>query len=763
MSALQINDPLFDTGGPHRTVTQTSCLDEQRIQQVPTVPSRGVSLEMMTARHGKPIRDAVAALAEGLVDSPDESAFNSTFLPRWSPVSPRIVQARLATRIAWNLVGTWLFAAARADGASRMTLVEAEQWFCGNVSMPVRACCEMFSAKALWHAEQLLKAAAWDNEMWQLLPHIFEEHGQGSRASVMRNPLTAKARNAKRRDGVFYTPGDVADYMVEEALRAVGGLADARCLDPACGTGVFLLALLHKARELRNETFDSFHYATRCLYGMDISGHALDAGAFVLLMECWPDAKRQGLTPWAAWHRLRLNLVQVDALDVTAADSRVGPNPAHQHIATALERGVQFVEQFSECAAITDNAAVFGTSSLPLNAVFPEVTNGFDCIVGNPPYAAVSEETDIRQLDREFRSLPDAGGTANLYPLFIEMMWKLGQRGRSSAALVTPLSIAYHTGTQFENCRRAMSAAGGRWRFAFFDREPHALFGEEVKTRNAILFHSRSEDLPASGDLAEIETGPLRKWTSRTRSQLFDSIDFTPLGRLSITFGIPKLRGPSQATALQALQRRHERLSSLSIRISKARPVETLVPSVVPRVFIGGTAYNFINVYREANLPQEARMFSMSESPVHCLEFRSETDAEASLAILSSRIVFWLWHVLGDGFHVSSRLFHVIPFSRGSFSPDVFAELAALGRRLWQRLQEHQYTALNGGRTTFGYRPHKCGVELDAIDTVLGEASGLSREFLTELRIFVHSNVIVDQEDDSRAHLRQHFIDDSAA
>ena len=39
----------------------------------------------------------------------------------------------------------------------------------------------------------------------------------------MRNMLTAKARNAKRRDGVFYTTGDVADYKVEEALRAVGG------------------------------------------------------------------------------------------------------------------------------------------------------------------------------------------------------------------------------------------------------------------------------------------------------------------------------------------------------------------------------------------------------------------------------------------------------------------------------------------------------------------------------------------------------------
>jgi hypothetical protein len=346
--------------------------------------------------------------------------------------------------------------------------------------------------------------------------------------------------------------------------------------------------------------------------------------------------------------------------------------------------------------------------------------------------------------------------------LFIEMMWKLARRDRSSAALVTPLSIAYNTGTQFENCRRAMSAAGGRWRFAFFDREPHALFGEEVKTRNAILFHNRSTDLPQAGEFAEIETGPLRKWTSRTRSRLFESIEFTLLGQPTITFGIPKLNGPAQAAAFQALQRRHERLPSLCTRICKARPVETLIPSVVPRVFVGGTAYNFINVYRYADLPDEARLFSMSESPVHCLEFRSEADADASLAILSSRIVFWLWHVLGDGFHVSSRLFSAIPFCRGSFSASEFSDSAALGRELSRRLQENQYVSLNGGRTTFGYRPLKCGAELDAIDTLLGLVSGLSRDFLSELRTFVHSNAVVDEADESRAHLRQHFIDDTS-
>jgi hypothetical protein len=154
-------------------------------------------------------------------------------------------------------------------------------------------------------------------------------------------------------------------------------------------------------------------------------------------------------------------------------------------------------------------------------------------------------------------------------------------------------------------------------------------------------------------------------------------------------------------------------------------------------------------------------MFPMSESPVHCLEFRCDRDAAAALAILSSRIVFWLWHVLGDGFHVSSRLFDAVPFSRASFSFDAFEELATAGQRLWRRLQQNRYTSLNGGRVTIGYRPFQCGSELDAIDALLAGAAGLSHEFLHELRAFIRSNTIVDDADTSRTHLLRQFRDNT--
>lgn len=45
-----------------------------------------------------------------------------------------------------------------------------------------------------------------------------------------------------KRDSIFYTPRHIAEFMVEEALAALGQVAQPKVLDPAAGAGVFLVA-----------------------------------------------------------------------------------------------------------------------------------------------------------------------------------------------------------------------------------------------------------------------------------------------------------------------------------------------------------------------------------------------------------------------------------------------------------------------------------------------------------------------------------------
>jgi hypothetical protein len=196
-----------------------------------------------------------------------------------------------------------------------------------------------------------------------------------------------------------------------------------------------------------------------------------------------------------------------------------------------------------------------------------------------------------------------------------------------------------------------MLSQGGVWRCAFFDREPHALFGEDVKTRNAILLRREINGNPPRRHAAEFWTGPLRKWTSRTRHNLFSSITFTPLTQRLSTRGIPKLDGEDQAKAYSFLSTRSDALKTLWVSARTCRPLEACQASARPYVFVASTAYNFLNVFRWLSIDSESQ-YPLTENTVLCLEFAQNKFAEIAFAILSSRLIYWLWYVQGDGFHV---------------------------------------------------------------------------------------------------------------
>lgn len=277
-------------------------------------PREGASLAVATELRGKPVRDAVAALARGMFPEKLEEVFLQTFSAR--PELEQNVDA-LPVRATWNLVLICLTARSSGQCLPRCGIYEAEIWFRGDSQTTAVWLSAQFSAESLWQAEQLLNGIQIDSEFRALLPYTLEEHGPGSRASVMKDPATASSRAAKREGGVFYTPADVADYMVEHARKLYSGdFLTAKSLDPACGTGVFFLAMLRSAIRQHDaaDDFSRLDYITSCLHGLDVSGQALDAAAFVLLQECLPELPARSLSPLTAWKLIRRNLVEADAL-----------------------------------------------------------------------------------------------------------------------------------------------------------------------------------------------------------------------------------------------------------------------------------------------------------------------------------------------------------------------------------------------------------------------------------------------------------------
>ena len=479
----------------------------------------------------------------------------------------------------------------------------------------------------------------------------------------------------------------------------------------------------------------------------------MDAACFVLLHECLRSPhRRQAAAPWSQWHRIRCNLCVADALTF-----RLAAPPDHHAAATLTDLRRRLDGSYVEPPpARRDAPAALFSQGLPLGNVFPTLADGAHVVIGNPPYAPIGPRDDAAALTQRFASLPASSRAGwDHFPAFVEMMWRFALPGRGSSGMVVPLSLASSRRLQMTATRRAIMRSGGRWRFAFFDREPHALFGEEVKTRNAIVFRA-----DASGRTAEtsIETGPLRRWTSRQRATLFDTVDFTPLPGVPIAAGVPKLDGDVCARAYRRLRQHTVRLRDMCATVAPCLPQDATAHGSGRQVFVAGTAYNFLNTFRShRDLPEPRAPWSASK--LLCLGLATTPEADRVFAILSSRLAYWLWHVTADGFHVTRSFVLDLPINDRLFAEPAKHALSDLGSRLWERVQAQRIISVNRGRQTVSYRPHASEDLRDGIDALLLEALDLEAAFLDYLRGFTRTLLFVDEHDDTRRRFTDHFDD----
>ena len=186
--------------------------------------------------------------------------------------------------------------------------------------------------------------------------------------------------------GAYYTPPALCERLLDMATEAGVDWRSARILDPACGGGAFLAPT-----------------ARRIVENLD------DCSAETVLENIQNRLCGFELDPFAAW------LSQV-FLDVTLGEL--------YHVAGTRLRSVVQVHDTMEQTPREE---------------------GFDLVVGNPPYGRISLSPDLR--DRFRRSL---FGHANLYGVFTDLALRFTRPG-GVIAFVTPTSFL--AGEYFKNLR----------------------------------------------------------------------------------------------------------------------------------------------------------------------------------------------------------------------------------------------------------------------------------------------------------------------
>lgn len=639
----------------------------------------------------------------------DTDNFRRAAAPRIDGLGFQLKASATAARAVWWLIAQWLTGYATGALAGDCSLVESEDWFYGSASPHLPRLAPDVSMN------EVARVAS-PEEVWALLPYLLDPLAPGTRRHLLASDTQAADRTARKELGVFYTPADLAGWMTQGAVASPRAQS---CLDPACGSGVFLRAAL--GRE-----------PAALVFGTDLEPAAAEMAAFVVLASTghdWIDS------PWCGWQNARLRLATLEAL--------------------ALRPGTQFndVEQRLRCNRLkaaeaclrrseVPPAALPGPALTPLGSLFPELSEGADAVLSNPPYARLGYDLERRAWAAEFDAFTNGEPTVgtDISTLFIEFAWRLTKPHTGAAALVLPLSIAFSSGSQYRSVRRAMAPQSGRWECSFFDRAPDALFGDDVKTRNAVLRYDAAQ--------TGVAVTTLLRWTSRNRHTLFHTIQPADV-TVGIVHGIPRVGTRAEAVLVQRLRERLGVLAHDVVRSVSLPASQEMATAWSQTVFVGATAYNWFSCMRDLR-PCLAAGHN-STAGFHALRFADARIADAGYALLASRIAFWLWRVEGDAFHVTRSFLMRLPVQLGQLPADAVTRLADFGRRLWTRSQTQPVVAVNKQRRTVAYPATQDEQLLFAIERTLATALDLVDEIAeADLATWYRKLVVVDDSEQRR-------------
>jgi len=179
-----------------------------------------------------------------------------------------------------------------------------------------------------------------------------------------KETIIHKDAKKRKKQGIYYTPLFVVDYIVQNALKpvldkctSVNDLKKIRVLDPACGSGSFLIRALEAITEKYKEFGSNSEYIKRQIITENIFGVDLDTQAVEIA---------------------RLNLL-INSLDKQGALPKLDKNIKNGNSLISGTDG-EMEKQFGKN----------WRDQKPFNwqEEFPEVfkQGGFDVIIGNPPY-----------------------------------------------------------------------------------------------------------------------------------------------------------------------------------------------------------------------------------------------------------------------------------------------------------------------------------------------------------------------------------------
>jgi hypothetical protein len=282
-----------------------------------------------------------------------------------------------------------------------------------------------------------------------ILGHVYEQFlGKVIRLTAGHHAVVEDKPEVKKAGGVYYTPTYIVDYIVRQTVgKLVEGktpkqVAKLRVLDPACGSGSFLINayqflldwhydwyVAHKPEgwaKGRNPVLvqttsgwkltiaERKRILLSNIYGVDIDPQAVEVTKLSLLLKVLEGESEQTIQPY-------LRLFQQRALpdlgdNIKCGNSLIGPESFKNTQLSLLPEADQY------------RINIFDWSQ-----GFPDImkSGGFDVVIGNPPYIRIQTmkewaPTEVELYKKLYKSA--SSGNYDIYVVFVEKALSLLNR-----------------------------------------------------------------------------------------------------------------------------------------------------------------------------------------------------------------------------------------------------------------------------------------------------------------------------------------------